>query len=181
MSSTYVENLIRTVIDESLADNFKEAVEEWDIIDCEVDENCSSRCICGKESIKYLFRIKNRFTKAELFPIGSRCIQKFERRDLNIQVTTYEKLGKLYEAIRNNQYIKLNSEYFSRNLLATLYSLGAFEDNEFNGYNAMNDFRFLRDMFNLRKEPTQKQQRKISGLIAYQIKPFIQDLMHYRD
>lgn len=59
MSSRYYENLIKTVIDNSLGKTWEEEVKEWEIIDCEEDEECSSQCVCGKENIKYLYLIHN--------------------------------------------------------------------------------------------------------------------------
>ena len=52
MSSSYYNNLIRKVIDASEANTWEDAVREWEIFDCEEDEDCSSACICGKESIR---------------------------------------------------------------------------------------------------------------------------------
>lgn len=181
MPSKYVENLIFTVIDNSISSTFEEATMEWDIIDCEVDEDCEGQCICGKESIKYLFRIKNRYTNSVLFPIGSTCIKKFGRSDLNSIVKVYEQMGKLYEATRAHKYIELGPELFSRNLLQAFLKLGAFEPNQWNRFNPANDCAFLLDMFNSRRTPTPAQQKKINGLLAYQIKPFIRNYLHYRN
>lgn len=66
MSSRYYENLIKTVIDNSLGKAWEEAVKEWEIIDCEEDEGCSSQCVCGKENIKYLYLIHNTLTDKQL-------------------------------------------------------------------------------------------------------------------
>ncbi len=60
---------------------------EWEIIDCEEDESCSEMCICGKENIKYLYTIKNIYNANILFPIGSSCIKKFDRKDLREKTT----------------------------------------------------------------------------------------------
>ena len=78
--SKYQENLIKTVMDKSWGNTWEEAVQEWDIIDCAEDNSLSRSCICGKEQIKYLYRLHNRKTNQWLFPIGSSCIKKFQRR-----------------------------------------------------------------------------------------------------
>ena len=52
----------------------KEAVQEWEIYDCIEDMSCRSRCVCGKENIRYLFTIRNLFNNSLIFPIGSSCI-----------------------------------------------------------------------------------------------------------
>ena len=49
IESTYVRNLIMTVINNSESDNWQEAVTEWEIYDCEEDASGSEECICGKE------------------------------------------------------------------------------------------------------------------------------------
>ena len=41
MSSIYRENLIRTVLENSVAKNWESAVLEWGIEDCLEDETCS--------------------------------------------------------------------------------------------------------------------------------------------
>ena len=82
MKSAYYSNLLKTVLDSSESDTWEEAVREWDICDCEEDKHCSSFCICGKEHLKYLYTIRNRKTRRILYPIGSSCIKKFERDDM---------------------------------------------------------------------------------------------------
>ena len=76
------DNLIKEVLDNSESKNWIDAVKEWEIIDCEEDENCSTYCICGKEGLRYLFTIKNTINNNELYPIGSSCIKKFGVEDL---------------------------------------------------------------------------------------------------
>ena len=58
MSSNY-DNLIKEVLEKSESKNWTDAVKEWEIVDCEEDENRSNYCICGKEGLRYLFTIKN--------------------------------------------------------------------------------------------------------------------------
>lgn len=78
--SKYQENLIKTVMDKSWGNTWEEAVQEWDIIDCAEDNSLSRSCICGKEQIKYLYRLHNRKTNQWLFPIGSSCIKNFNAK-----------------------------------------------------------------------------------------------------
>ena len=80
MDSAYVKNLIMTVINHSESSCWEDAVTEWEIYDCEEDDSCSSECICGKENIKYLYTIRNKLNDEKLYPIGSSCIRKFNRR-----------------------------------------------------------------------------------------------------
>ena len=53
-NSSYARNLIARVIDNSISDNWEDAVQEWDILDCVEDHSRSESCICGKENLYYL-------------------------------------------------------------------------------------------------------------------------------
>ena len=130
--SKYQENLIKTVMDKSWGNTWEEAVQEWDIIDCAEDNSLSRSCICGKEQIKYLYRLHNRKTNQWLFPIGSSCIKKFQRKDLQEKTATTEAMFKLLHAVGNNQYLQLSSDLFSRKLLKELYDQGAFKATSYN-------------------------------------------------
>lgn len=70
MASSYYQNLIKRVLEASTTDNWEIAVREWDIVDCEEDEEHASACVCGKENLRYLFTIRNRETGRSLYPIG---------------------------------------------------------------------------------------------------------------
>lgn len=179
--SKYVENLIKKVIDNSVSNNWNDAVREWDIVDCEEDESLTESCICGKEELRYLYTIQNRYTNKTLFPIGSSCIKKFNRDELNEVIKEKEEMYMLYRAIRNNDYIELNSDYFSRRVLKVLLKDGAF-DNEYNGYNGTIDYEFMLDMFNKRNKEniTHAQKRKINAIIINAIKPYLRDNLKVR-
>ena len=167
MLSVYYENLIQRVLDNSQNNTWDKAVKEWYIYSCQKDESCQSQCVCGKENIKYLFVIKNLLNKKMIFPIGSSCIKKFGRNDLNEQISICEQLFDLLNLVRNNKYISI--EHFSRKLLAYLYERGAFKPTAYNQFNGINDYNFMVDMFNKRKEPTKAQKSKIRGIIFYSI------------
>lgn len=173
MNDGYREKLIQKVLDNSVAMYWNEAVYEWEITDCVEDDYNESSCICGKENIKYLFTIKNQKNGNELFPIGSTCIKKFEREDLDEVTSVSEKLFQLLHAIQKHEFISLNSEYFSRKLLKYLYDERVFKPSKFNGNNGENDYLFMINMFNKRKEPTKNQQAKIKAIIISAIKPYL--------
>lgn len=78
MANTYIENLIRTVINASNGNTWDIAVNEWEIIDCEEDDSLSESCICGKENLRYLYTIKNTLNGNILYPIGSSCIDSIK-------------------------------------------------------------------------------------------------------
>ncbi len=174
MNSTY-NNLIKEVISSSESDTWEEAVDEWEIVDCEEDMECRSACICGKENIRYLYTIQNTYNGNKLYPIGSSCINKFGRSDLREVTTLAEQQFKLYHAVENENYISLSSELFSRKLLAWLHDEGAF-DTAYNNYDGESDYRFMLKMFNKRDKDsiTTKQDKKVKAIILNSIKPFIQ-------
>lgn len=62
MSSAYVENLIKSVIDNSQSNTWELSVLEWEIEDCE-EEYLESSCLCGKENLRYLYTVKNKYNK----------------------------------------------------------------------------------------------------------------------
>lgn len=171
-------NLTNAVINHSESDSWDSAVREWDIVDFDVDDECSSQCVCGKESIKYLFTIRNRFNGHILDPIGSKCIKKFGRDDLSDQVDVCEQMAKLLEAVNDHKFIKFNSDLFSRKLLRYLYDNDCFPSTDYNHNEPYNDYKFLLDMFNKRTEPTQNQQRKITALVMSAIIPFCREKLN---
>lgn len=174
MSSSYFENLIETVIDSSVSNTWDSAVLEWEIDDVIEDEENDSSCVCGKENIRYLFTIRNIENGSTLFPIGSSCIKKFNRDDLNEITSINETLFKLFHAVKANEFISLNGDFFSRNLLKYLLEEGAFEPNQYNKFNGENDYLFMLDMFNKKKEPSVKQKSKIRAIIVASLKPFLE-------
>ena len=176
MGSTYVSNLILRVIEESESKNWEEAVMEWEIEDCDEDETCSTSCICGKENLKYLFTIRNKINDNELFPIGSTCIKKFERQDLDEETSLYEGMFRLLHAVENDEFLSLSPKLFSRKLLFNLYKEGAFKPNRFNDFDGKNDYEFLLKMFNKRDKSsiTSKQKGKITAVLLNSIKPFLE-------
>lgn len=172
-NSNYVRNLTSTVIQSSDANNWDEAVNEWSVVGFDVDEDAHGHCVCGQTNLYYLYTIHNDLNGNELEPIGSSCIKKFKREDLNAKVTTLEKQLNLLHALDNNRFIKLDSTYFSKNLLEYLFKNGAFEDDK---YDPISNYEFMLGMFNQRSEPTEKQQSKINAIIINNIIPYLREL-----
>ena len=174
MASVYGERLIKRVLELSTANDWDTAVKEWEIADCEEDDTLSESCVCGKEHLYYLFTIENVVNGNTLFPIGSSCIKKFGREDLDDEVAVREKMFKLYHAVENNQFISLSPEFFSRKILKKLYEDGAF-DCEYNGYDGYDDYEFILKMFNKRDKftITINQENKIRATIVASIRPYL--------
>ena len=148
---SYYDKLIKVVINASESKTWKEAVQEWDIFDCEEDEYCSSDCICGHEGLKFLYTIQNRINGNILYPIGSTCIKKFERFDLNDKISILEQMYSLLHAVERRERIELTSKYFSSNLLYFFLKEEVFKPNQYNNYNGYNDCDFMLKMFRKRK------------------------------
>ncbi|QRN86821.1 hypothetical protein JR334_00920 [Clostridia bacterium] len=178
-NSPYYRNLIKQVVDNSEASIWEDAIYEWEVFDCEEDETLFLSCICGKEKLRYLFTIRNMENGNMLYPIGSSCIKKFERDDLNQDASIKEQLFKLLHAIEKNEYIMFSREYFSRKLLVYLYEEGAFQANIYNRFNPEGDFEFLLKMFNKRDKDTitLAQDRKIKAIIMGSIRPFLRKFL----
>lgn len=175
MSSLYRENLIKTVIDNSNAKDWGDAVLEWIIEDCIEDETCSESCVCGKFGLRYLYTIQNNRNGNVLFPIGSCCIQKFNRDDLDEEISVREGMFRLLHAVEDNQFIELTPKFFSRKLITELYNCGAF-DNDFNDYDGEEDYLFFLKMFGKRKKEdiTHNMIKKIKAIICNSIRPYLE-------
>lgn len=173
--------LINIVMHNSEACNWEDAVNEWEITDWSEDERQTSECVCGKEDIKYLFTIRNRINGNVLYPIGSSCIKKFNRQDMNDEVSVHEQSFKLLHAVEENQYLSLSTELFSRKLLLWLYNEGAF-DTDYNDYDGREDYEFMLKMFNKRDKDsiTERQDKKIKAILLNSIKPFLNEILDDR-
>ena len=162
MDNLYINNLIKTVINNSVSNNWSEAVKEWDIVDVEEDITLSESCICGHPNLRYLYTIKNKYTGRILYPIGSSCIKKFNRKELDGVTSLYESLYNLYHQIMDNAFITLDSKYFTRRLIKYFYEIKLYD---------YNDYDFMLKMFNKRdkKSISKKQQSKINYIIKFVI------------
>jgi len=175
--------LSEVVLEQSEASFWKDAVAEWDIDSMQEDLNLSESCICGHPHLRYLYRICNRENGNMLFPIGSECIKRFGRDDFDEQVSILEGMHHLYAAIMRREYIRLNSDYFTRRLLRHLYDAGAFQANQYNRFDPEIDYNFMLDMFNKRDKSSisQSQKKKINAIILFSIKPFLKDNLRFLD
>lgn len=70
---------------------------EWKIIDCGEDEK--SKYAYVEREYKYLYTIKNMYNGNILYPVGSSCITKFDRKDLREKTSLMESQFKLLHAV----------------------------------------------------------------------------------
>ena len=173
--------LIKKVLENSVSDSWVEAVSEWDIFDCELDYEQQSKCICGKENIKYLFTIKNKSNDLTLFPIGSECIKKFGRSDLNEIINVYERKYKLLKEFKKGNYIEFTSKLFSKKSLKFMYEDGCFKPSKYNHFDPYTDYKFMLDMFNKRNPLTEKQDSKVRAIIMTSIRPYLEKTLKFKN
>lgn len=166
--------LQRIVVKLSESNYWEEAVDEWDILDCSIDDKMKEICICGHEGLRYCFTIQNRYNNNILYPIGSSCILQFGRKDLNQTVSIYDQLFHIRKKYYNNEKITLKD--FSRKLLQFFLDEDVFKATQYNNYNSENDYNFMLQMFNQRSGPTNRQQSKINAIIVNNIIPYIQKM-----
>lgn len=162
-----------SVIGASESQSWALAVEEWEVTGLEEDPLSTGICICGKTGLTYLYTIKNVRNNEHLFPIGSTCVNLFDVEELRISVGALRGLLHLRAEFNANKTIDLAPPHFSRAVLADLWQNGAFQPSNFNRFNEDNDYRFLLDMFNQRRDPTPAQEKKIWVLINRTIRDFV--------
>jgi hypothetical protein len=175
MTADSFETLKRVVESESVADDFFNAVLEWNVVELEEHPTADGECVCGQQNLVKMFTIRNHRNGAELFPIGSHCVNHFGREDLNLQVAVFSDLLSLRKYILAGQSIALTSEYFSRAVLKWLFDEGAFPADQWNGYDGERDYLFLIDMFNKRNKDalSRKQEGKIYQMLKFKVIPFV--------
>lgn len=168
-SQKYTENFLLPVIYSSESNTWKSVAREWEIIGYKrVEEDT---CICGKEKIKDVYTIRNRLNGNELYPIGSRCINKFESEEMNEDIHAYEKafnkisngISKLKKSVKKGESIKFTSRLFSEELINYLNKKEILSDS---------DCQFLLDMRG-RRSRNSEQQERINKIIEDFIVPYI--------
>lgn len=174
-------NLFSTIIDNSISDIWEYAVLEWDIVGFEEDRRSQSRCICGKENIKYLYDIKNVHNNKSLTPIGSSCIKKFEVKELKDKINVYEKLFKLLNHYEDNKYIhfKDDKKLFSRNLINYLAEQEVLKTEEYNG-KLINYHKALLTFYNARTL-TNKQSSFATAIVINKVIPYLEQELKIRN
>ncbi|PRY67699.1 hypothetical protein B0I08_106307 [Glaciihabitans tibetensis] len=167
--------LRRAVTEASTASKWKTGVLEWEVTSVAEHPTGEGECVCGQTNLLWLYTITNTHNGAELFPIGSTCVNHFERTDLNRQIAVFRKLVHIRSAAREGRQIALTTEYFSRAVLDYLYDVGAFTPDQYNENDGWNDWEFLRKMFGVRDktEISPKRQWKIRKILDQKAVPFV--------
>lgn len=71
----------------SKADAFAKSAREWDVVNLE--DAPGETCVCGHKDIRWCYRIRNRETGAELYPIGDKCIRRFGSKSMVRAATAF--------------------------------------------------------------------------------------------
>nr|MCR5412960.1 hypothetical protein [Patescibacteria group bacterium] len=148
---------------------WKSAAREWEIIGYERVEN--DTCICGKEEIKDVYRIRNRLNGNELYPIGSSCVDKFESKEMTKDTDKFKKIynkissgkSKLKQTVNKGASIKFTARLFSEELINYLNKKEILSNS---------DRQFLLDMRG-RRSRNSEQQERINKIIEDFIVPYI--------
>ncbi|MCI1017359.1 hypothetical protein HWD99_01840 [Microbacterium sp. C5A9] len=167
--------LRHAVIDASVADRWKTALLEWEVISVEEHPTSEGECVCGQTNLLWMYTIANDANGRTLFPIGSTCVNHFGRTDLNRQITVFRKLLLVRDAAKSGSPITMDTNFFSRAALSFLYEEGVFTPDAYNFGDGWNDYDFLLKMFGVRDKDaiTSKQRWKIRKLIDLKITPFV--------
>lgn len=176
MTTSNFQALAQAVLASSVSRQWGGAVLEWTVVGLEEDPTGQGVCVCGQSNLVKLFTIRNQRNGLFLSPIGSNCVNQFEREDLDLQVDQLLKLRTLRTAILvEPQNITLAAPYFSRSMLEHLYIRGAFPPDQWNHHNGDNDYDFLRKMFNKKDKDgiSPAQRRKIYQLLHRKVFPFV--------
>ena len=163
----------------SEANTFEEAVNEWDIVDFTIDKSRKGQCLCGQKNLKHCFTIKNTKNGNTLKYVGSDCIAKFGREDLNQKARELTRRDKGVNALiekalhlGKNKKLSLRDPLFTPETLQFMYEDGCFVETKFNHGDIQHELDFLLDMIN---EPywTKKQDIKVKAIIREQIYPYL--------
>lgn len=176
MAANSFETLKKVIEQNSVANEFYRAVHEWAVTSVEEDPLSEGECVCGQQDLRYKYTIQNQRTGQPLEYIGSKCVEHFQSRELNLQVNVLRGLFDLRKKMQAGESVLLNED-FSREILKWLHEEGAFPATQYNHNNGTEDYEFLRDMFNRRDKDgiTPGQHKKIRGLLYFTVKPFIKD------
>ena len=163
------------VIDASDADKWKKAILEWDVTSVEEHPTSDGECVCGQTGLLWMYTITNEVNSAELFPIGSSCVNHFGRTELNRRVDVFRKLVLIRETANAGETVEMTTAFFSRAVLEFLFEEGVFTPDSYNHGDGWNDYEFLLKMFGKRDKSTinSKQNWKIRKLLGNKIVPFV--------
>lgn len=173
--------IYKIITENSLSKKFDEAVNEWDITDYIKCGKTKEKCICGEEEIDIGYKISNKFTNKELYPVGSTCLKLFRRKDINDKIIVVEMKYALYESIKEDLDRDYDKRYYSRKLIDSLYREGAFKGNIYNLGNGYNDYIFFLGVFNRKTIMIESEQKKARYIIETQIMPYLDKSLKYTE
>lgn len=147
-------NLIEIINNNSTSENFQTNSREWSVMECIDQGEDTERCICGKEGIRYCYRIHNKKTNKSLYPIGSSCIKKFNNEDMNSQMKTLTEFADFKRyfkevvllAMTKNEYNPIEFKWLKKpDILSNLLIMGLLNGWE---YSFILDVRYKKHLSN---------------------------------
>ncbi|MCC9179502.1 MULTISPECIES: hypothetical protein [Mycolicibacterium] len=123
-------------------------------------------CICTHTGLRYLFTIHNHRNGAQLYPVGSVCIHRFDVPAMRDQLRDLTNIVELEEEVRRSGGLTLTSKGVSRSALQSLHRYGAFRATQWNGGRPRRDYHFLLDMFNQRRPLSERQAGKVNAILS---------------
>lgn len=167
--------LEHAVISRSSSGVWSSAVAEWEVVGLDEDPGGDGVCVCGHTDLRWLFTIENQRNGSVLHPIGSVCVNHFEREDLDRDVSVLPKVLAMRAALLRGENVTLTAEYFSRALIGYFEDSGAFTPDQWNTAEWHEDYWFLLDMFNKKNKDTitKRQRYKIDVLLRNKVFPFV--------
>ena len=182
------QKLIDEVLKRSEAKTWDEAKLEWTLDDAYyLKSDKEATCVCGHKGITYMFKLINKKTKEELFPVGRDCITKFGIDELNESLENFLQFRRLINAVKKNVKITIETEtteafldgceslavrtrLINCALLTYLYRKDAFKTKD-NPYYPWTDYAVLFDIAK-RKKPTSGEIARAQSMIDKIIIPF---------
>lgn len=108
--------LASALLELSEADDVRTAAGEWLPIGMNPIEE-GTVCVCGRQGLESVFRIRNLRTGEEMGPIGSKCIDRFGNEGLSAETLNLNRAHELRRRFLLGDVIELNSTYFTKKLI----------------------------------------------------------------
>ena len=175
MVTDYSSSFFGAVIEKSVSENWDVARHEWSVVACVEDPDLVESCICGKEHLRYLYKLRNEKNGNALYPVGSSCIKKFSVCAMEDDADCWKQAFKLMHAaekLGRGKYVEFGSDLFSRKLISFMHRHGAFQPNSANGWDGTRDLKLLMQAFNARSLGNH-QKAEVNRVISTSVYPWL--------
>lgn len=157
------------VLRTSQADTWNQAKKEWvcwNYREFQPLSGINNTCICGRETLKHLYYLKNTKTGMILGPISFSCMKEFYDPKMLEWARFLTSLKKLQTSLQHNIRIAcFATNGYSVKILTFLERGGYFKKTRYNHYNGFNDYLFLKEMF-FKKDKSQIRSNQYRRMFA---------------